>query len=364
MDTNIRELSSEDLARLAASRFEEYRRITRWLIIGFAILILLLWGWDWAFDPAHAPDTLWLRVMAALAALITALAMDRKVNITASGVMLYVALLFIQVIYTLILSQLNQGFVIGTGGYLYFFFATLLLGQPFSFTINAIGVVLLTLAPHLWGDFIEPGFPHLSYMVLVWPAGAICVFFHWYTSTLIIDKLNYRNKVENLSLEDTLTGLLNRRALLGNYIKARSLATRENEQLSLIMVDIDHFREINDTYGHLSGDQVLRKVAEIMEKTFRASDTVARIGGEEFVCMLPNTELDEAVATGERLRKTIEQTPVRIESGGAITDVHISVSLGVTRAVQTEDLTHLINRADRALFQAKESGRNRLVHIP
>ncbi|MEJ2760804.1 MAG: diguanylate cyclase [Gammaproteobacteria bacterium] len=364
MDTNIRELSSKELAWLAAARFEEYRRITRWLIVGFAVLILLLWGWDWTFDPVHAPDTLWLRVMASLAALVTALAMDKKVNITASGFMLYAALLFIQVIYTLILGLLNQGFDIGTGGYLYFFLATLLLGQPFSFTINAVGCIVLTLAPHLWGEFIEPGFPHLTYMTLVWPAGAISIFLHWCVSALIRDKLYYRNKIEHLSLEDTLTGLLNRRALLGHYIKARSLATRENEQLSLIMVDIDHFKEINDTYGHLAGDQVLRKVAELMEKTFRASDTVARIGGEEFVCMLPNTGLDEAVGTGERLRTTLEQTPLRIKDGDGSIDISITISLGVTRAVQTEDLSHLINRAGKALAQAKESGRNRLVHIP
>lgn len=364
MNTNIRELSSDDLAWLANARFEQYRRTSRWLIIGIAVIILLLWGWDWTFDPVHAPDTLWLRVMASLAALITALAMDKKVNITASGVMLYVALLFIQVIYTLILGLLNQGFVIGTGGYLYFFLASLLLGQPYSFKINAIGCVLLIFAPHLWGEFIEHSFPHLAYMSQIWPAGATCIFLHWCASNLIIDKLYYRNRIEHLSLEDNLTGLLNRRALLGNYIKARSLATRENEQLSLILVDIDHFNEINNTHGQAIGDQVLRKLAEIMEKTFRASDTVARIGGEEFVCMLPNTELDEAVATGERLRKTIEQTPVRIVDDEGGTDISITISLGITRAVQTEDLNHLINRADRALFQAKESGRNRLVHIP
>ncbi len=363
MGTDIRKLSPEERARLAAVRFEEYLKVTRWLIFALAFLILLLWFWDRTFDPVGARDTIELRAVLAIAALLSSVIINKKTGITASAIVLYTTMLFIQAVYTQILAILSQGFLIGIGSYLYFFVSILLLGTPFSFRANTIGTLLITFAPHLWGFVIDPSFPHLLYITLIWPAGVICIFFHWSTGNMILDRLRYRSKIEDLAMEDPLTGLLNRRALLNEYIKARSLAAREHEELSLIILDIDHFKDINDSYGHTDGDHVLEELAVLLQKTCRASDTLARIGGEEFVCLMPDTGLDEAVAIGERLRATVEKARIKSVTRRD-TNISITISLGVTRAIPTENLDHIMARADQALYKAKTGGRNRLVHDP
>lgn len=362
MDTDVRKLSPEERQRLANARFTEFLAITRWLIVGFAFLILLLWTFDWSFDPDRAPYTLWLRTFAAAATLATIPLINTRIGIREAGIIIYTVILGIQVIYTQILALLHNGFVIGIGGYLYFFLATVLLGQAFSFRLNAAGCVLITAAPNLFAPFITPAFPHLVYMALIWPAGIIAILFHWSASGLILDRLYYRRKMENLSMEDPLTGLLNRRALLDDYLKARSLAARENEELGLIILDVDHFKHINDTYGHPAGDRVLRELADIMKKTCRASDSLARIGGEEFVCLLPDTNLEQTLVAGERLRQAVERA--RIPAGDRPRDGNLgfTISLGATRALPTETFDDLLARADEALYRAKESGRNRLEH--
>ena len=344
-------------------RFDDYRRVTRRVVIAFSVLILVLWAWDWAFDPATAPNTLSLRIAGSVALFIPAVTMNRKFGITAAGVVLYGVILFIMIVYTLILGLLHNGFVIGLGGYLYFFLGTVLLGLPFSFTLNAIGTTIITFAPHLAGELVEHGFPHTLYMTLIWPAGFICIFFHWAANRLIIDRLRYRWEIEMLAMEDPLTRLLNRRALLHDYVRAASLAVRENENLSLIMLDIDNFKSINDGYGHAAGDRVLQELSGILKKTFRTSDSLARVGGEEFVCMMPDTTLDAAIAIGERLRNAVEQCRVRIDDKNDRT-LSFTISLGVTQAIPAENLEDLLDRADQAMYQAKAGGRNRLVHIP
>ena len=363
MDTSIRKLSREELARLAAARFDEYRRVTRWVVVAFSVLIMVLWAWDWAFDPASASNTLSLRIAGSVALLIPIISMNRKFGITASGIVLYSVILFIMVIYTLILGLMHNGFVIGLGGYLYIFLGSVLLGLPFSFPLNAIGTAVVTFAPHVIGALIKPEFPHALYMTLIWPAGFICVFFHWAAGRMILERLHYRAEIETLAMEDPLTGLLNRRALRHDYIRTRSLAARENVQLSLIMLDIDNFKSVNDIYGHASGDLVLQELADIMKKTFRTSDSLARIGGEEFVCMMPDTTLEDAVVTGERLRVAIETARVTVNDKNHRM-LTFTVSLGVTQADPSENLEHLLDRADQAMYLAKSGGRNRLVHIP
>jgi len=364
MDTDIRRLSPEEKQRLAVVRYEEYRRITRWLIVGFALLIMLFWLWDWAVDPVHAPDTFWLRLMASGAALVALLSTEKRVGPEVSCILLYAVILVIQVIYTMILTLLSNGFLEGIGSYLYFLLASLLLGQPFPFLYNAVGCVLITLAPHLWGASMDSGFPQLLYMATIWPAGAAAILFHWGANRLIIDRLYYRRKMETLCMEDPLTGLLNRRALLRDYLRVHNLVMRERRELSIIMLDIDQFKKINDRYGHDAGDHVLSGLAEIMKHTFRASDSLARYGGEEFVCLLPDTGLSTAVDAGERLRQAVEQTPISIQVRRKETDISFTISLGITRAVPTETFDDLVRRADEALYRAKQGGRNRLEHIP
>jgi len=152
-----------------------------------------------------------------------------------------------------------------------------------------------------------------------------------------------------VSLHDPLTGLANRRFLHIQLGKSFGVAKRYKEKLSVVMLDIDHFKQYNDTRGHLEGDRLLTRLAEVLLKELRGADYVFRYGGEEFLCMLPETGLATACAAAERLRITVQ----------AETDV--TISLGV--AAFTEDMPDkdtLVQKADEALYRAKENGRNRV----
>jgi two-component system cell cycle response regulator len=155
---------------------------------------------------------------------------------------------------------------------------------------------------------------------------------------------------------DGLTGLLNRRELDLRAEAAVALALRHGRALSCLMVDLDHFKQINDRHGHAAGDAVLREAAERISSSSRASDVIGRYGGEEFLLLLPETDARAAVATGDRLRLGLSKAPFHV--GGA--ELTVTASVGV--AVWDEPMmttAALYAAADDALYRAKELGRNR-----
>jgi diguanylate cyclase (GGDEF)-like protein/PAS domain S-box-containing protein len=157
---------------------------------------------------------------------------------------------------------------------------------------------------------------------------------------------------------DHLTGVNNRRHFMGQAELELSRAIRYNKPLSLYMLDIDFFKKVNDSYGHKIGDLVLIKLAEVCRQTLREVDIIGRFGGEEFVILLPETDLVEATEVAERLKESIAKSKVPLESG---LPLHFTVSIGVTSLVsKDENLDVLLNLADKALYQAKEQGRNRV----
>ncbi len=161
---------------------------------------------------------------------------------------------------------------------------------------------------------------------------------------------------ENLAFTDQLTGLYNRRMFLEIAEKKLNEAKRYQEPLSIIMLDIDLFKRINDTYGHDIGDLALKFLANILRKNVRASDIVARWGGEEFVILLPKTSLEQAYRVAEKIRKIVEFSTVELPDG---VKLKFTVSLGVSSFRGQEDLEELLKEADVALYEAKRRGRNR-----
>jgi diguanylate cyclase len=128
----------------------------------------------------------------------------------------------------------------------------------------------------------------------------------------------------------------------------------------VLMIDIDHFKKINDTYGHLVGDKVIRFVADTLKKQVKGKDTVARFGGEEYVILLPETTLSGALSVAENIRSAIEKTRIkRLETDEAISQV--MVSIGVARYLPGESTDQLLDRADAALYTSKSKGRNRIT---
>lgn len=157
--------------------------------------------------------------------------------------------------------------------------------------------------------------------------------------------------------KDFLTGLLNRRALNEIFKKYVEISELTGQPISLIIADIDHFKKINDTYGHLAGDAALKHFANIIKNNLRKSDYVFRIGGEEFLILLPNTSLEEATKIAENLRQRLEESPLEYENK----NIKLTASFGVAELKDHSNLNQLIKEADEKLYIAKKEGRNRVV---
>ncbi len=161
-----------------------------------------------------------------------------------------------------------------------------------------------------------------------------------------------------LATTDALTRLPNRRHFLTRLDEELGRVRRyPEEETALLMLDLDHFKRVNDTYGHTVGDRVLQGFADVLRQTPRGADLPGRVGGEEFALLLPNTGREAAQAAADRVRREIEAMRVRLESGEAIA---ITVSVGVTRLLPDDDAERALHRADQALYRAKAAGRNRV----
>lgn len=163
-----------------------------------------------------------------------------------------------------------------------------------------------------------------------------------------------QQQLEKLATTDPLTGVANRRRFLELLRYQAALSDRTGNALSLIMLDIDHFKQVNDSLGHDVGDRALVRIAKLVRRGIRKSDRFARIGGEEFVLMTPSSGVKEAQALAEKLREIIERS-------GDTQEPRLTASFGVAEYTHGESSSNLIKRADKALYRAKNSGRNRVV---
>ncbi|MEW9123897.1 MAG: diguanylate cyclase [Thermotaleaceae bacterium] len=169
---------------------------------------------------------------------------------------------------------------------------------------------------------------------------------------------NHENQLREMAMKDGLTGIYNRSLLMELLEKEMIKGERMENPIAFVMLDIDHFKSINDTYGHMVGDMVLKKMAVHLNEVARKSDIVGRYGGEEFSIILPNVDREDAYQICERLRKAIENLEFITEKGR----FHITVSFGVYVKNKDEAITHeeMVKRADEALYRAKNNGRNRV----
>lgn len=176
---------------------------------------------------------------------------------------------------------------------------------------------------------------------------------------MAIEAWEAQEKLRELSVKDGLTDLYNHRYFQNLIDKELPRVERYGHVLSIIMLDIDHFKNINDTHGHPQGDIVLKTIADIFQETVRKPDTVARYGGEEFVIILPETDIKGAVVLAERLRKLVEKRKIKLEEK----TISITISLGVTMydsSTGKKSKAEIMNAADKALYNSKETGRNKL----
>lgn len=166
------------------------------------------------------------------------------------------------------------------------------------------------------------------------------------------------HELELLSQTDSLTNLKNRRHFMKIADQELARSIRYNRPLSLLMIDLDHFKKVNDTYGHLAGDRVLQNLGAMCRESFREEDVVGRMGGEEFAVMLPETPLEKAMEVAERFRQTMADAAMAMDHG---LPLHCALSVGVTTLVDSQtNLDTLLSQADKALYDAKNQGRNRV----
>lgn len=175
----------------------------------------------------------------------------------------------------------------------------------------------------------------------------------------VIKQINYMySRTKQLSLTDELTQLPNRRCFDGEFNKEFLRAKRYKNNLTLVMFDIDFFKNVNDTYGHACGDYALKEISNAALQTFRKTDTVYRTGGEEFSVILTETDINQAIIPLERFRKTVETLNLSYDDNL----VHLTVSIGACQYDPSiSSIEDFIDKTDKALYRAKNSGRNKVV---
>lgn len=174
---------------------------------------------------------------------------------------------------------------------------------------------------------------------------------------------HYKSELVNARIEaitDALTGLYNRRGFDERLKKLLNDRRRSGTSFSIIMTDLDHFKDVNDNHGHLIGDKVLQAFAKLLTSNTRETDFVARYGGEEFILLLPNTSLDNAYMVAENIRKAIEKLRVKQAKTGTVIG-SITASFGVATHRFDETANDILDRCDQAMYRAKNSGRNKTV---
>lgn len=176
----------------------------------------------------------------------------------------------------------------------------------------------------------------------------------------VTETVSYQRKLSELAMKDVLTSAYNRRFFDRRFAEELERARRYHHSLGLVMIDIDHFKAVNDGFGHQFGDEALKTLTSVCTQAVRATDILARYGGEEFCLLLPETGVEESIALAERIRSAVERNSIC--AFGRCANVTISAGVAISREEDSPD--DLLRRADEALYAAKNGGRNRVEVSP
>ena len=347
-------------AAFAQKKFDDHRRFTAVMLVILAVFLPMLWAWDYVTDPLGARNTVGLRLMFLLLLPVAAGFWSGKARRGFLEVAMPIALLAAEAMFVEILNRLDTGMVFGLAGFMYCMFITILIGQSLSLARGMAYMLIAAALPQLMAlAGLAPGLSQAHYGILLWPAAGLAILSQTVFAMEYLKRYELEARLKQLSDTDPLSGIGNRRFFMRRLRQEVARAQRLAQPLSLLMLDIDHFKRINDTRGHLLGDVVICALADVLHEGVRDIDVVARMGGEEFAILLLGTTAERAVTIAERIRATAESSPVLPSDGPA---VPYTISIGVAQW-QPDDASDLavFGRADEALYLAKAGGRNRVV---
>ena len=241
--------------------------------------------------------------------------------------------------------------VAGAVPYVALVLVALIAQQPRAIIALALLATTLTIAGYIFS-------PSGGIQNVVLINRGMALFAIWSTAIVSYFHLKTLARLEPLATTDQLTGLYNRHYFTSELVKQINTWRRHQQSLTIIILDIDYFKKVNDTYGHLAGDYALKSLAKICKNQLRDIDTLARIGGEEFAILLPTTSVNGGMQIAERIRKVTEDYDYEYEGN----TFHMTVSLGIAELTdETWSITEFIGAADDMLYKAKHAGRNRCV---
>lgn len=242
-----------------------------------------------------------------------------------------------------------------------------ILALPFGMPVTLFSIGMILMVPvTLKACGLIPGSPPSRVFIPIMlfpmvPMAMMMILLEHNLTRNLLENFDQRRRLEDLAIQDALTGLHNRRYFMLSAAEHLRLANRSGHGLCILMVDLDHFKRVNDTYGHATGDHVIRLMSDVLRQELRASDILARYGGEEFIACLPDTGQDAALIAAKRIRGTLEGSSLPVP-GRSDTSLRVTASLGIASVKPVpESLEMLIERADKALYAAKHGGRNRVV---
>jgi len=329
-------------------------RITQWLLPLGALAALAAWGFSVAVNKLGAVDRylLWPMALGFLALEAYLLRNPHRIRRVWEIVLGMIALYEIATVFDEASAMLYKRGAISPALLwfpLVYLMAFVLLGrrQAFNFSLAyfalalVVGAIGLSLSPRLsleaTNSAVQFLFSNLTYILLLY---------------IFAQLRRHYAQMHQMAHTDPLTGLTNRRAMQSQLEAEMERSRRYNRRFALILADIDHFKEVNDTHGHAVGDQVLREAAGRLSQHLRAGDQLSRWGGEEFLILAPETDLIAAKHIAERLHQALRSTPVA--------GIPITLSLGIACYQQGDSIATLLSRADEAMYRAKASGRDRI----
>ncbi len=341
---------------LLNKKMHDHRHLTTVMFVMSAFLASSEWIWDFITDPVGAQNTIELRLIFLLLLTYPFIFKQIRNRRTIEFIVAFTGLVATGIIVE-ILNRLHNGMSQGLGIFIYLLFLPIVMFQGFSLRVNIISTFLYAATPPVLALCgLVRDFPYAQYTAMLWPAAFVLMITHYIFAQNYRRRYDLEQALELASNTDSMTGTSNRRHFIPIVRNEIIRGHRFHHSVSLMVLDIDNFKAINDAHGHPTGDLVIRTLADICKKTARQLDVIARLGGEEFAILVVNAPLQNALIAAERLRAAVAN--IRLTSIDGF-EFSFTVSIGV--AEQPKDNfseEHLINLADAALYQAKESGRN------